>query len=148
MGRRLPEAAWQLARVFNTTVVGGSPFRDAACLALISAQRRSSSSFVITGNYPQQFRGRLEPERIALEQTSLRRNVAHDLVSHVAVAFQSSLVHASQHSDICVNVVVDFDDAFAVVKPVQPYCWRVPFQEIGMASKSVSRRASSNPSPI
>src|ERR1035437_8730698 len=70
-----------------------------------------------------------------------------DHITHRGIAFQPALVHPGQHRNVVVHLIVDLHESFVVAKTVQP-AYILPFQEIGMARKILSRRAPSNPSPM
>ena len=42
-----------------------------------------------------------------------------DFVAHVAIALQSPVIHPREHSDIGIDVIIDFDHTLVIVKPVE-----------------------------
>src|SRR5271155_3439 len=58
------------------------------------------------------------PVELRLNVQPPRRGRQH-FVTHVAVALQSPVVHPREHSDVGIDVIVDFDDTLVIVKPME-----------------------------
>jgi hypothetical protein len=42
-----------------------------------------------------------------------------DFVAHVAIALQSPVIHPREHSDVGIDVIIDFDDTLVIVEPME-----------------------------
>ena len=52
-------------------------------------------------------------------QIEVALSIGQDLVTHVGIALQPTAIHACEHRDVGINVVVHLDNLLSVVKPVQ-----------------------------
>jgi hypothetical protein len=72
--------------------------------------RQSNNPWVNLGRYPVEWRGLNVQPPLCSRQNS---------VAHVAVALQPPVIHPREHSDVGIDVIIDFDHTLVIVAPVE-----------------------------